>query len=167
MTDNTKFERRETHKYGLGVFALVDIKMGELISSFDGEYYVANSAMSLPNYPPLFAGRHAIQWGMYSWRDGKIDGIARYISHSCDPNCGIRGSFDIVAIRNIGAGEELHWDYAMSENSNFRMDCLCGSPGCRKIVGAFSILFPEQREDFVIHNRGFISNWLVREYSLY
>ena len=167
MSNDTRFERRETHKYGLGVFALVPISAGGLIASFDGEFLQAPTAMELPNDPPLLAGRHAIQYGEHIWRDGKVNGIARYISHSCDPNCGIWGWFNIVAMRDIKAGEELCWDYAMSEDSNFRMGCLCGSLICRKIVGAFSLLSSDQREEFVRRCHGFISDWLVEKYKLY
>ncbi len=166
--DNPKVKRKETSKYGLGVFATADIKAGELISSFtDGEFYNASDAMSLPNDPPLFAGRHAIEYAEGQWRDGEIDRIARYVAHSCEPNCGIKNLFDIVAMRDIEAGEEITWDYAMSEDSNFRMNCLCGKPTCRGVVGAFSLLSSEQRLEFTNRCSGFISVWLVYKYELY
>ncbi len=40
--------------------------------------------------------------------------VARYINHSCKPNCEPeieRGRIFIDAIKNIKAGEELHYDY--------------------------------------------------------
>jgi len=166
--ENPKVERRETGVYGLGVFALEDIKAGTVIATFDGVYYEAVSAMQLPNDPPLCAGRHAIQYSENRWRDGTVDGIARYIAHSCDPNCGIQNQFDIVAKRDIKAGEELKWDYGMSEDSDFLMKCLCGSQAlCRGEVGAFHLLSVQEREQFVLRNKGFISQWLVDKYKLY
>ena len=154
--DNPKVERRETHKYGLGVFAREPIEKDELISSFDGAFGVGPSALQLPEHP-TFSPRHAIQCGPYMWRDGKKDGIARYVAHSCEPNCGIHGLFDIVAMRPILAGEELTWDYAMSERSDFRMQCLCGSPHCIREVGSFDLLDEHVKAEY----GGYISHWLT------
>lgn len=165
--ENAKVRRKETSKYGLGVFATANINKGELISSFDGALYQAPDAMSLPNEPPLYAGRHAIEYAEGRWRDGQVDRIARYVAHSCEPNCGIKNLFNIVAMRDIEAGEEVTWDYAMSEDSNFRMDCLCGKSTCRGTVGAFSLLSPKQRIDFINRCANFISLWLVYKYELY
>jgi SET domain-containing protein len=166
--DNPNVSRKDTYKYGLGVFALKYIQAGELISSFKGgKIYTADHAMNLPNDPPDFAGRHAVQFGDHLWQDGQIDRIARYVAHSCNPNCGIRNLFDIVSMRDIRAGEEITWDYAMTEDSTFSMSCLCGSSICRGVVGSFSLLGPMQRKIFVISNRNFISDWLVKKYKLY
>ncbi len=166
--DNPNVARKETHRYGLGVYAIGDIQKGEFISTFGtGIAYWARNALSLPNDPPVYAGRHAVQYAEHLWCDGELHRIARYIAHSCDPNCGIKNLFDIVAIRDIRAGQEIAWDYAMTEDSNFRMDCLCGSPGCRGVVGSFALLSSEQRIEFVERCRGFISDWLVAKYRLY
>lgn len=59
---------------------------------------------------------------------------ADFLNHSCDPNCGIRGNLQIVAIRDIEPGEEVTFDYAMTESSDYSMDCKCGSKNCRKII---------------------------------
>jgi hypothetical protein len=166
--DNPNVRRKESHKYGLGVYAVSYIAKGEFISTFaTGISYQASEAMLLPNEPPDFAGRHAIQYAEDMWRDGEIDRIARYIAHSCKPNCGIKNLFDIVAIADINAGEELTWDYAMSEDSTFRMECLCATDICRGSVGSFSMLDSAQRKEFVERNKYFISDWLVKKYSLY
>ena len=160
----TKVERHETHTYGLGVFAREDIMAGTLIAEFDGEFANALSASTLPTSDTGFDGRHAIQCGRYLWRDGKIDGIARYLAHSCNPNCGIVGYFKIVTMRNIRSGDELTWDYAMTEASNARIECLCGAPNCRGIIGSYLYLTPEQWIDFVVRCRGYISHWLLDIY---
>ncbi len=63
-----------------------------------------------------------MDWGKYFFEVGKnhvIDGnipsnIARYINHSCKPNCeadGPEGKVYIWALRKIKAGEELTYDY--------------------------------------------------------
>lgn len=67
---------------------------------------------------------------------------ACHISHSCDPNTGIRdndhGGFDFVALHDIGPGEELTWDYETSEYVSIAVpQCLCESANCRKTVRGF------------------------------
>jgi hypothetical protein len=54
------------------------------------------------------------------------------VNHSCDPNCGILGSTVLVAMRPIAAGEELCYDYAMSDGSPYdEFACSCGTALCR------------------------------------
>ncbi|XP_062849822.1 histone-lysine N-methyltransferase 2C isoform X2 [Trichomycterus rosablanca] len=65
---------------------------------------------------------------------------ARYINHSCSPNCVAevvtfeRGYKIIISSnRRIERGEELCYDYRLAavENQN-KTPCLCGAPNCRK-----------------------------------
>lgn len=65
---------------------------------------------------------------------------ARWINHSCDPNCESideDGRIFIDAIRDIEPGEELFYDYALeidepiTRKSKAVFKCLCGSPRCR------------------------------------
>jgi hypothetical protein len=68
-------------------------------------------------------------------------GIDDFVNHSCDPNCGLDfrdGRVFLVAVRVIGAGEEVSFDYATSttrEGLSFfpgwRFSCLCGARNCR------------------------------------
>lgn len=74
---------------------------------------------------------------------GPKGNAARYINHSCSPNCEAveeDGRIFIEAIRDIRKGEELVYDY------NFVLDephnaankklypCRCGSPDCRGTI---------------------------------
>jgi len=56
------------------------------------------------------------------------------VNHSCVPNCGMQGNFKIVAMRDIKSGEEITIDYAMVENSDYELECSCGSKTCRAAV---------------------------------
>jgi SET domain-containing protein len=65
---------------------------------------------------------------------------ARFINHSCDPNCEVvieRGRVFIDAARDIGPGEELSYDYSLSRDGDedaedeARYACHCGAPECR------------------------------------
>jgi len=58
---------------------------------------------------------------------------ARYINHSCDPNCEsqvLRGRVWIVAIRNIKPGEELSYDYYYDYDHYHEHPCRCGADDC-------------------------------------
>lgn len=158
--DNPKAIVKETEKYGLTVFARQDIYQGEIIAIFDGLIYEAEKSSDLPNDLPLEIRDHVIQFEDHKWRDA--NGIARCLSHSCDPNCGIQDLFKIVAMRDIKKGEELCWDYEMSENSDWQMECLCGSQNCRKLIGAYRYMPQKVRKKY----GNYISEWLTEECML-
>lgn len=65
-------------------------------------------------------------------------------------------------MRDIHVGEELTWDYDMTEDSDWRMECRCGTPSCRKRIGSFASLPQSIREGY----EGYISDWLVEKYRL-
>jgi len=81
------------------------------------------------------------------------------INHSCEPNCGMRNATTIVAMRDIAAGEELTFDYAMSDASAYdEFDCNCGTSLCRGRVCA-----DDWRLDTLRHRyKGFFSPYIQR-----
>jgi hypothetical protein len=141
---------------GMGAFAGRDFDKGELVVRATGEV--------IP-----YQTRHSIQ---IDWdRHLEPDPPARYLNHSCDPNLGIKtnryGLPDFVAMRDIEEGEELTWDYAMSEWTHyerpdpaleFDLICLCGAKNCRGKMGYYSELPDELKEKY----KGFISDYLIR-----
>lgn len=64
--------------------------------------------------------------------DAGVNGnIARFINHSCRPNCYVQiagGVIWIRASRNIAAGEELTYDYHTDGNATIRCRC---RPDCK------------------------------------
>jgi histone-lysine N-methyltransferase SETD1 len=69
--------------------------------------------------------------------------LARFINHSCDPNCVaktiiLNGSKRIVmyAKKSIRSGEEITYDYKFppEKDPNKKVKCLCGSNSCRKFL---------------------------------
>ncbi len=151
--DNPKIFLRRTKKYGQGVYAREPIKKGEVVAVYDGPFY----DNEFDGWTPDLLG-HTIQCGKALWRDSK--GVARYVNHSCDPNCGIKGRFKIKAMRDIAAGEQITWDYEMTEKSWWwRMRCRCGSSICRKVIGTYSNMPQSIRRKY----KGFISTWLTQK----
>lgn len=149
--DSPKVRVRKTKKFGRAVFAIKHIRKGEVVAVFDGpilDEEFDDWTDELLIYP--------IQFAKEKWRDSI--GIARWINHSCDPNCGIKQLFKIVAMRAIAPGEQVTWDYEMSEKSTWmKMKCLCGSPLCRKRIGNYKNMPLVTRKKYA----GFISKWLL------
>ncbi|OGZ44691.1 MAG: hypothetical protein A3C84_02090 [Candidatus Ryanbacteria bacterium RIFCSPHIGHO2_02_FULL_48_12] len=152
--DSKKAQVRDTKKYGAGVFAGMPIKKGEVIAEIDGRIYTLEEDFD------DYAYNHAIQFAPEKWRAS--DGIADQLNHSCEPNCGIKARFKIVAMRDVAVGEELTWDYGMTEDFQWRMRCRCGTPSCRRIIGDFKTIPKDTR----IRYKGYISAWLVNKYKL-
>jgi SET domain-containing protein len=74
--------------------------------------------------------------------DGARDGSdARFVNHSCDPNCEIvisRGRVYIHSLRDIEPSEELSYDYWYVTDESYTMadlrriyPCRCGAEACR------------------------------------
>ena len=82
------------------------------------------------------------------------------INHSCEPNCGMRNATTIVAMRDIAVGEELTFDYAMSDASDYdEFDCNCGTALCRGRVQA-----DDWKLDTLRHRyHGFFSPYIQRK----
>ena len=159
--DNPKVTIKES-KLGKGLFAISNISAGEEIASFDGQYYGSGAKIygSAGTWSED-STNHTIQIAQHCWRDST--GFARYANHSCDPNCGIKELWRIVSMRDIHEGEEITWDFEMTEdNTRWIMECKCGTPICRKKIGAFRNMPEETR----IKYKGYISGWLVDKYKV-
>lgn len=76
----------------------------------------------------------------------RMGGDGRFVNHSCQPNCemqkwSVNGQFRMAlfALRDIGAGEELTYDYNFSLfNPAEGQECKCGSETCRGVIGGKS-----------------------------
>jgi hypothetical protein len=118
--------RQGTH--GRGVFTEEPIPAGTTIIRFTGPFL---------RYQETTAATFALQIGpdLYIGASGNADD---FVNHSCDPNAGlvINGTaVDLLAIRDIAAGEEVFFDYSTTlDEDDFTMSCLCGTPGCRKVI---------------------------------
>jgi uncharacterized protein len=117
---------------GLGLFAAQEIKPATRILQYIGEKIpkdVSTQRIAQGNvYIFTFNDRYDI--------DGKIlRNTARYINHSCDPNCDVditTRAIWIVALRHIRDGEELtyNYGYAYDPDSYCDFPCRCGAKHC-------------------------------------
>ena len=94
--------------------AITPILAGETVAAFGGGCI---SGATLAALPPDQQGR-SIQIDEDLYMAGSVfaDG-ADMVQHSCSPNCGIVSGVLVVAMNNIGDGDELTCDYAMTDGS--------------------------------------------------
>ena len=115
---------------GQGLFAAQNIPRGTRILPYIGEKISkAESTRRLAKgnyYIFSFNERYDI--------DGKeLRNTARYINHSCDPNCDVDQTVRaiwIVALRDIQAGEELSYNYGYDIKDYAEHPCTCGAKNC-------------------------------------
>ncbi|KAK3581005.1 hypothetical protein CHS0354_013899 [Potamilus streckersoni] len=128
--------------HGRGLYCKRNIDAGEMVIEYAGE--VIRS--SLTDKREKYYESKGI--GCYMFRiddmevvDATMHGTAaRFINHSCDPNCyskviNIDGKKHIVifAMRPINRGEELTYDYKFPIE-DVKIPCTCGSKKCRKYL---------------------------------
>jgi SET domain-containing protein len=146
------FEIRSSSIQGRGAFATRRIRKGTRLIEYVGERI--SHAEADRRYDDDTMRRHHTFLFTLNNRtviDAAVSGNeARFINHSCDPNCEavIDGShIYIESIKTIQPGAELVYDYQYErapdadESDEARYPCRCGSPRCRG-----TILAPPKRK---------------------
>ncbi|GAN07076.1 hypothetical protein MAM1_0147d06566 [Mucor ambiguus] len=153
---NRRFQRKErtkelqvfqTKNRGWGLRTLVNIKKGDLVIEYRGE--IISHQLCEERMCTTYVNEKNFYFLEYC--NGEvIDACtkgteARFINHSCDPNCHIekwsRGGeshFGVFASQDIEAKSELFYDYNFSTFNNSvesEQVCHCGSERCRGTIG--------------------------------
>jgi hypothetical protein len=114
---------------GHTVVAQADIAKGELIVVWSGKLVDGGELLSLPPTVRRYSLQVEDNHYLVSLSDCEPPD---YVNHSCDPNAGLSGQIALVAMRDIRAGEEITYDYAMSDGSSYdEFPCGCGAAECR------------------------------------
>ena len=122
----------KSHVHGTGVFAAEAIPKNIRIIDYAGELIRNDDKCEAREERYLAEGHIWVFKVNRAWcRDANVGGnIARFINHSCTPNCW----FEIVdktiwirASRDIKRGEELTYDYSTDGDGNIQCRC---RPGC-------------------------------------
>ncbi len=153
-------EKRSSATQGWGIFAKVDIRKGERLAIFGGKIMLIDEMYQLPvemqSYTMQIEGRFVLGPA------GTVPEDTDFFNHSCDPNSGFRGQVFLVAMRDIRAGEEVTFDYAMTVSESvgsdmvFAMDCVCGSSRCRKTITEQDWMLPELQDRY----KGYFSPYI-------
>ncbi|GAB2222979.1 hypothetical protein Droror1_Dr00017112 [Drosera rotundifolia] len=158
---NQRFQRCEygktrlfkTDGRGWGLLADEFIKAGQFIIEYCGEVISSKDAERRAQayetqgvrdaYIITLNGNEAID----ATRKGSL---ARFINHSCQPNCVTRKwnvlgeiRVGIFAQQDISIGTELTYDYKFEWYGGAKVRCLCGAASCSGFLGAKSRGFQE------------------------
>ncbi len=138
-------ETRDSGIHGRGVYAARTIRNGTWIMEYTGERISHEEADR--RYDDDAMDRHhtfLFTVDEHTCIDASHGGSdARYINHSCEPNCEAvqaEGEIWIVAVRTIRPGEELTYDYGYPieaesvDEARRRYPCRCGTPSCRGTI---------------------------------
>jgi SET domain-containing protein len=126
-----KIKRRKSKLHGFGVFALEPINKNKRIIDYAGELITNKQSENREDRYLRKGCIWVFRVNRYWSRDANVDGnVARFINHSCKPNCWV----DVVdktiwirAARRIEPGEELTYDY--NTEGDKTIPCRC-RPGC-------------------------------------
>jgi SET domain-containing protein len=128
-------QKRRSKLHGWGVFAVRPINKNTRIVDYAGEKITwRESAKRETRY--LKRGRIWCFRVNRRWvRDAGVGGnVARFINHSCSPNCYshiVGDTIWIRAARNIRRGEELTYNYYTDGEGT--IPCRC-KPGCKTLL---------------------------------
>ena len=131
-----------------GVYAIAPIVRDELIAMFGGEVVTQETFETLNER----LRRLSLQIQENLFLVALNEGPADYVNHSCEPNSGLLGQIELVALRDISVGEEITFDYAMSDGSDYdEFECECGAPNCRQRVTGRDWRIPELWQKYAGH----------------
>tara|TARA_Y200000002_G_scaffold380502_1_gene392129 strand:- start:408 stop:902 length:495 start_codon:yes stop_codon:yes gene_type:complete len=137
------WELKKSKVHGKGIFATRNIKKNRKIIQYIGEKVLKKegdkrSAKRIKEY--LNSSKTGSVYIFELNKKFDIDGSplynkARYVNHSCDPNCEVDIKDDeiwIRSIKNLSKGTELTYDYGYEFDKNDYKDhiCKCGSKNC-------------------------------------
>jgi len=127
-------ERKKSRLHGFGVFALETINKNKRIIDYAGEL-ISNKESEAREDRYLEKGCIWVFRVNRNWsRDAAIGGnVARFINHSCRPNCWIEvdgktRTIWVRAAKQIRKGQELTYDY--NTEGDKVIPCQC-RPGCK------------------------------------
>lgn len=96
------------------------------------------------------------------------DGIFK-VNHSCEPNAGFRGQITLVAMRDIAVGEEVTFDYAMTDiefTGDIAWDvttCRCGRTQCRHTITGHDWKRPELQDRYAGYFSTHVANAIAEQ----
>jgi hypothetical protein len=145
VRDGPPFEVRASPIHGTGVFATRYIPPGVRLIEYAGVRLTPDEAEArYPDVPGVVHHTFLFAIDDEVVIDAGVDGNdARWINHSCAPNCDAvveEGRIWIESIDHIVAGEELAYDYAyvLTERhtpaAKRRYPCHCGAATCRGTI---------------------------------
>ncbi len=129
-TGSQLYEVRSSLIHGMGVFARADIPSDTRVLEYVGERVSKEESLRRREDENFFVFTVSDTFDI----DGAVDwNPARFINHSCAPNCEARMEDEriwIIALRDIKAGEELGFNYGYDLQDYEDHPCSCGAANC-------------------------------------
>ena len=130
-------------RFGRGLFADEAITKAAPILRLSGPELALNEVRALGA-----AAANALQIGINRYL--YLDEPGRFANHACVPNAAVVDDRQLVAIREIRAGEEICFDYSTTISDGWTMECRCGAAECRGLIVAFQLLPEPLRRRFLL-----------------
>lgn len=126
---------------GRGVYTTRAIKQGERVAVWGGDILDREQLAQCTDEQQMHAVQ--VEEGLYivPYKEAEV---GDFFNHCCDPNVGVKGQIVVVAMRDIEPGEELCFDYATTDSSDYdEFPCSCGASNCRGTVRGDDWRLPE------------------------
>lgn len=131
------------HGKGWGLIAINGVKKDDVVQEYVGEIIDEKTkeerlkawAFDHPNDPNFYVMHLEPGWYIDA---REVANMARFINHSCDPNCklvpvNVAGHMrvSIVCTDNVPPGGFLSYDYQFDTRDGEKFTCRCGAANCR------------------------------------
>lgn len=150
----------ESSIHGKGLFAIKNIKKGEMIAIkgghiIDKKTYLAKKKLIGEAECQIADGFFLAPLTKDEYKDVMI-----FLNHACNPNTGLMGNIIFIAIKDIPKKSEITIDYAFyKDERGFKIHCQCGARECRKIVTGKDW----QRKDVQRKHKKYFSSYLKQK----
>jgi uncharacterized protein len=150
---------------GRGIFAARRLEVGELVSMWGGIVMSLDELAELPEHERHYAVQ--IEERLVLTTPEHDAASADFINHSCEPNLGLDGPISLRVMREILPGDELSFDYAMTDSTPLlELDCTCGAALCRGRVTCEDWRIPRLREIYHGHFTPYLQRRIDAERAL-
>ena len=141
---------------GSGSFAIESIQAGESVAGFGG-FVVTRETLATMNVDRQSRSIQIAE-DLYL-APGELPEDGDMLNHSCEPTCVLLGATVVIAWRDIEVGEELTFDYATADDTDYdEFDCFCESPSCRGKVTGNDWKRPELQQKYAGHFASYIQH---------
>ena len=153
LCQNRRFQKQEnklvypkpTPEKGWGLFAKENIRKGDFIIQYLGEIFSLSSQIGIKRRTE-YSGSTCTYLMKLSPKEvidpTKKGNVARFINHSCDPNCvtqkwNVMGEVfvGIFAKKDIMLNQELSFDYKFDVYKTPYLECFCKAYNCKGYLG--------------------------------
>lgn len=129
--------------FGDSLISTKDLTIGTLVQKFLAE--PTEKAFNGDLNAPLDE-RHVILLGQDAQGKllyGRVISNARYVNHSCNPNCEVNSAKEIHTIKPVKQNEELTIAYDAGSGKwepSWNFQCLCLARNCRGLIDSYKTL---------------------------